>query len=211
MKPKNVSPIEVIRTLYISDKLLSKVFKASGKGKQLKVKIALELITQKANQMSRKKLLKYHLENWGPRYDNYINSVWELKEIELKNCGVWPRMGKLPDKATVGTLMDTVEYIRPLLEDKRKLTLKTSRVLYIEELMGYAEEISKYIPIIVMQDHVIRHNKLRRASVMKLYKKTKYDIEDGNHRAVALALLGKKKVKALVGKKIYKSSLIYFD
>lgn len=210
MKSTKVSPLEVIRTFYIGNELLGKVFKSSGKSKKLKIKASLKKIIEKAKKLSRKKLLNYHLDNYHPRYDNYLNSSWELKEIDLQDCGVWPEMGELPEEATTGCLMDTVEYIKPYLKDKNKLTLKTSRILYIEEMMKYAEEISKDIPIIVLEDNVIRYNKLRKASKRKLYKKCKYDIDDGNHRAIALALLGKNKIKALVGKRIHKSDLIYF-
>ncbi len=117
--------------------------------------------------------------------------------------------GGLPDKATQGSVLDLVEYIKPYLKDKNKLSLKTSRILYLEELTKYIEEITKQLPIIVLEDGVIRQNKLRKESQRKNYKKCKYDIDDGNHRAVAYALLGKKKITALVGKRIYKNSLIY--
>ena len=106
-------------------------------------------------------------------------------------------------------LVDTVEKIKPLLEDKNKLSITTGRLLYIEELMKYVEEIINYIPIIVMEGHVIRHNRLRPILQQKKYKKTRYDIDDGNHRATALGLLGKKKVLALVGKRIYKNNILY--
>ena len=80
-------------------------------------------------------------------------------------------MGGLPDVATRGSVLDTVEYIKPYLEDKNKLSLKMSRVLYVEEMMKYAEKITKYIPIVVIEEGVIRHNKLIKASVRKNYKK----------------------------------------
>jgi hypothetical protein len=153
--------------------------------------------------------LSYHLDNWHQRYDNYFNSTWELREIDLKDCGVWPRMGGLPDEATRGCVLDTVEYIKAYLEDKSKLTLKTSRILYVEEMMKYAEEITRHVPIVVLQGGVIRHNKLIKSVQRRKYRKCKYDVDDGNHRALAYGLLGKKKILALVGRRAYKSNLLY--
>jgi len=54
--------------------------------------------------------------------------------------------------------------------------------------------VTEYVPIIVMEDQVIRNNKLQ-AKDTPGNKKCKYDIDDGNHRAIALALLGKKQLK----------------
>ncbi len=209
MKSKKVTALEAIRAFYIGNELLGEVFNVSEKHREKKLESNLKKILTKAKKLSQKNLLTYHLDNYHPRYDNYLNSTWELKEIELKDCGVWPRMGGLPDVATRGCVLDTVEYIQPYLEDKNKLSLKTSRVLYIEEMMKYAEKITKYIPIVVIEEGVIRHNKLIKASVRKNYKKCKYDIDDGNHRALAYGMLGKKKILALVGKRISKSELLY--
>lgn len=209
MKKKKVTALEVIRIYYIGEELLGEVFKISGSQKKKKVKALLKKILNKSKKLSKKELLDYHMDGYHLRFDNYLNSKWELKEINLKDCGVWPRMGGLPEEATTGTILDTVEFVKPYLEDKSKLTFKTARILYVEEMMKYVEDIIKEIPIIVMEEGVIRHNKLRNVSRMKKYKKCKYDIEDGNHRALALAMLGNKKIKALVGKRTCKSDLLY--
>ena len=68
--------------------------------------------------------------------------------------------------------------------------------------------ISEYLPPILLEDEVIRQNKFDKKKGVK-NSKCKYDIDDGNHRIIALALLGKKTIKAYVGKRIYKSPLLY--
>lgn len=209
MADKTITALDAIRAFYIGNELLSDVFKAVAKDKNIDIQNEIKKIVDKANKLSKERLLKYHLDNYHPRYDNYFNSSWELKEVDLKDCGAWPAMGGLPEEATMGSVLDTVEYIKPYLADKNKLTLKTSRILYIEEMMKYAELITQKIPIVVMEDGVIRHNKLIKLSERKLYSKCKYDIDDGNHRAIAYGLLGKEKILALVGKRIYKSPLLY--
>lgn len=209
MKSKNVTALEPIKAFYIGNELLGEVFKISEKHLRKKLGSSIKKIVAKANKLSQKDLLTYHLDNYHPRYDNYLNSTWQLKEIELKDCGVWPRMGGLPDVSTRGSALDTAKFITPYLEDKNKLSLETSRILYVEKMMRYAEEITKHIPIIVMEGGVIRHNKLIKLSEKKRYKKCKYDIDDGNHRALAYGLLGKKKILALVGKRVSKNNLLY--
>ncbi len=186
---------------------LNKVVK-SKRLTEVQLKHELKRVTREANRLSDKKLLTYHLDNYHPRYDNYLNSKWELKTIRLDECGVWPRMGGLPDIATRGSVVDTATYVEKKLKEKH-LTKKNKRAKYIEKMVPFAELITAHVPLIVLEDGVIRHNKLIPISESKRYKHCKYDIDDGNHRAVALALLGKKEIKALVGKRIYKSPLLY--
>lgn len=203
------SPLDAIRNFYISNELLGDIFKPNIKNTKRTIEGDLKKIIKTATKLSKKELLNYHLDNYHPRYDNYLNSSWELKEIPLADCGVWPKMGGLPDEMTRGSVTEAAELIRPYLADKNKLTLATARILYIEEMMRFAEEITQQIPIVVLEDGVIRQMKLRKPENLKNYKKCKYDIDDGNHRALALALLGKTMVQALVGKRIYKSPLLY--
>ncbi len=206
MKLQKTTPIEVVRIFYLNNELLKEVFKTPNKEKLNK---NIKKIINKAKKLSKIDLINYHLDNWHPRYDNYFNSKWEIKEILIKDCGAWPKTGGLSYEATKDSVLETANFIKPYLKDKNKLSLRTSRFLYIEEMMKYVEEINKYIPIIVLEDGVIRNNKFDKTLINKNYKKCKYDIDDGNHRAIAYALLGKKKIKAFVGKRIYKCDILY--
>jgi hypothetical protein len=170
----------------------------------------LKRVTKEAARLSNKKLLEQPpLGDWFARYDHYLNSKWELKTIRLDDCGVWPKMGGLPDAATRGSAVDTAAYVAKKLKSKH-LTKKDLRAKYIAKMMPFAKLITEHVPLIVLEDGVIRHNKFTPPAQSKHYKHCKYDIDDGNHRAVALALLGKTTVKALVGKRIYKSPLLYY-
>jgi hypothetical protein len=56
------------------------------------------------------------------------------------------------------------------------------------------------------------YSKRIRSKTHKVFKELRnewYDIDDGNHRLVALALSGETKVLAWVGKRIYKNNLLY--
>ncbi|MFZ2523163.1 MAG: hypothetical protein WAW92_02140 [Minisyncoccia bacterium] len=200
---KNI--LEVIRTFYTAEVLLKKEH-VPEKADQKTLEDHLAKIKTKSDKMSKRQLLKFFFDNWTQRYDNYMNSEWELREINLADCGVWPKMGNLPEKFTQGNLLDTAISVDELLVDRNKITYKTSRVLYIEELVDTTTTVLSYIPPIVIEGGVIRNNKLKDKMV---YKRCKYDIDDGNHRMVALALLGETKVLAWVGKRIYKNKLLY--
>ncbi|MEX0935211.1 MAG: hypothetical protein WDZ70_02715 [Candidatus Paceibacterota bacterium] len=208
---ENLTVLDIIRAFYIGDELLQDIFGADQTYTEEEIEGQLEEIIKKADKISQRKLLGYHLDNCLIRFDNYFNSTWEKREIPLADCGAWPRMGELPAEATHGSVIDTADYIRPYLEDKNKLTLKMSRVLYIEEMMKYAEIILKYIPIIVIEDGVIRQNKItsKTEEERKKYRKCKYDIDDGNHRALAYALLGKETIPAYIGKRVFKNEILY--
>jgi len=207
---KKVTSLDAIRTFYANEELLSKAIGGSKKPLTKKtLETKLKSIIRTSKKLSKNFLLKYHLDNWHPRYDNYLNSEWELKEIKLEDCGAWPNMSGLPSKFTKGNIIETAVEVKSLLKDKNKLSWSTAKVLYIEELVPFAETITKYLPLVVMEGSVIRNNKLNKRETNRAHSKTLYDIDDGNHRAVAIALSGKKKVLALVGKRIYKSPLIY--
>ncbi|MEX0935219.1 MAG: hypothetical protein WDZ70_02755 [Candidatus Paceibacterota bacterium] len=211
MNKSNITVLDVIKAFYIGDELLQDIFDVDQKYTKKEIEAELGGMIKKVDDISQRKLLGYHLDNCLIRFDNYYNSTWEKKEIPLSDCGVWPQMGELPAEATHGSVIDTADYIRPYLKDKNKLTLKMSRVLYIEEMMKYAEIILKYIPIIVIEDGVIRQNKITSQTEVerKRYKKCKYDIDDGNHRALAYALLGKETIPAYVGKRVFKNEILY--
>jgi hypothetical protein len=197
--------LEVIRAFYSAEVLLKKEH-VSENADFTTIEKHLIKVKSKADKMTKKQLLEYMFDNWAQRYDNYMNSEWRLIEINIADCGVWPKMGGLPVKFTQGNLLDTALSVRELLDDRNKITYGASRVLYIQELMDSAKLVLEYIPPIVIEEGVIRNNKLK--NKVK-YKKCKYDIDDGNHRLVALALSGETKVLAWVGKRIYKNNLLY--
>lgn len=206
---KKITSIDIIKNFYISNELLKEVFAIKSKDKK-KIENKLKSIFKKADKLKDKFYLQHNLDNWHMRYDHYLNSRWELKKIKLEDCGVWPKMGGLPKDFTYGNVLETASKVDFYLKNKDKLTLETSRVLYVERMKEYAEILNEFFPIIVMEDGVIRNHKLIRKEEKGKYKKCKYDIEDGNHRAIALALLGKKEINAFVGKRICKNDLLYY-
>lgn len=207
MKVKQYTVLDVIRAYTMTELLQKELLSLDMPLTVMRKK--LEKIKKVVESMSDDMILKNPLGGWHYRFDHYFNSDWELKTISLADCGSWPEMGGFPKEFTYGSVLDNAEKIAPFLEDKTKLTVETARVLYLERLMKYAELMSEYIPIVVVEGGLIRQMKIAKEEEKKHYKKCKYDIEDGNHRALALALLGKKEVTVLVGKRVSKSSFLY--
>lgn len=203
------STLDALQAFYIADELLADVIKSAKKDGQ-RLRRGLELAVKKVKKMPTKKLLVYAAKQWGPRYDNYLNSRWEYRRVPLAECGVWPRMGGLPDAATRGSVMDTAAYLRRHLASKKKAGPQLTRALRLEKLEQFSEIITEYVPIVVFEGGVIRHNKLATAAQRKRYMRCRYDIDDGNHRAVLAALHDETEVPALVGTRIIKNDLLYF-
>lgn len=213
MKAKKIHPLEAIRTFVFNDELLGDVVEKHSKRKRQNLRLFerdLKTALRQAKKISDKDLVEYDMGWENRRFENYINSDWQHKSIKLSDVGAWPRMGSTPTKFSTGSILDTADTIKPYLEDKNLLTLETSRILYIENLMKYVEILNKHVPIIVFEDNLVRHNKFNKKKDLKSFQKTKYDIDDGNHRAVALALLGHTKINALVGKRKFPNPILYF-
>ncbi len=206
MPTKTISALEAIRTFYITEELLPAVIKKKDLSpKQLEKE--LQKIIRAAQKIPKKILISYHMDHYNLRYYNYLNATWELSEVLFEDCGVWPGMSGLPLEATYGSPLDVAQYVAKFLTDKNRLTWKTHRALYIEQLSQYAEIIAKYIPMIVLDGGVIRNTNVAILKDTKKFRRFTYDIDDGNNRAVALVLLGIKSTNALVGKRIHKSEL----
>ena len=203
----NIIPtsLDIIRNYFLTEELLIFKYNKCNSPRHFECKVIRAI--EKARKLPEKVLLKYSLDEYHPRYDNYYNSSWAWETISLKDCGCWPKMGGLPYSYTKGTLEDTAIKLQKLIENKNLLSLSTLEALYIEELMPAASIINRHVPIIIMEDSVIRSHKL--SCKNKIYDKTLYDIEDGNHRAVCHYLNGAHRINAFVGKKLYKNPILY--
>jgi|GEM_PF-3498562 len=206
MNQNTLSTLDVIRTFYINEELLPKVF--SKKSSPEIFEKELILLCEKAQSLTKKKLLSYHMDNWGMRYYHYLNAQWELREVSLDECGVWPKMSSLPSKMTYGSALDTAKEVRELLDNRKNLTWKNHRVLYIEKLLPFAEILTKHLPLILLEGGTLRTIEISELKDKQYFRSFPYDIDDGNNRAVALSLLGHTRVQAFVGTPLYKNPLL---
>lgn len=204
----SVSSLDPIRAYFMAEALKQEVatLKVNTRA-ALKKKLAK--VNRQAAKLTPRQLFNQPLDHHHGRYDNYVNSSWRLMTIPLADCGVWPAFGGLPLKLTFGTVVDTATELSKHRAGRKKLSVEVAKALYIYRLMDYADLIAEFIPIIVMEGGVIRHMKLYEDDNQKKFKRTKYDIDDGNHRAIAHVLQGKKEIVALVGKRMFKNPMMY--
>jgi len=92
------------------------------------------------------------------RLRDYDRAQWTLDRVDLHRCHVWPRMGERP--WAEGTVME----LAPLFYSRETTDSRIWR------MMDFAETFASRLPIIVLTDG------------------TTYRIDDGSHRAVAMAL-----------------------
>jgi len=106
---------------------------------------------------------------YAPRRIRYLKARWSLVEVELSQCYVWQRMGERP------WATGTVDTLLPVF---RQRELKDSRVWAMVPLAGL---FADHLRIIIIRDAGILH------------------IDDGSHRAIAMALGGRSVARAFIG------------
>ncbi|MCM2338896.1 MAG: hypothetical protein NDI62_00340 [Burkholderiales bacterium] len=153
-------------------------------------------IKRKVLLMQEKELDKIIKKEWKKRLIAYDNSDWYLMEVDPKEVGVWRRAGELPLLWTNGSLLETAEKFKEAMMDglkdfgdvRSKYTILNMLKTNVSELQD-----EKYLfPIMFLGGTGTRGRK-------RLKKQTKYDIDDGCMRSIALTINGTKYIKAYVG------------
>jgi len=115
--------------------------------------------------------IKEKLKSDSYRYEGYQAATWSLRKISLKYCSVFPNMGGR--EWAFGTIHDLLPRFRdPVFESPQS---------QIWALKKMAALWAAHLPIIVWQ------------------KGSSLRIDDGSHRAMAMALAGIDEVEAYVG------------
>jgi hypothetical protein len=206
MQESTTTPFDVIRAYHAVELLKKKKLWEVSRDSQL---ATIEKVIKNAKKLTEKELLNHLLDGYHARYDNYFNSSWQLLEIPLASCGCWPDVGGLKG-FTTRLLPDTAEKVSGLLKNPRDIKYKHRAVLYILEMTKISSLLNEIFPITVMAGGEIRNNKFSRNDKRSYCETAKYDIEDGNHRAIAHWLNGNKTIKAFVGTREYKSPYLYY-
>ena len=125
-----------------------------------------------------------HDKIWKPRRVRFDSLDWTLRRVQLSDCGVWPKMCGIDNRYCLGNVVQTAALL--------KQTMSTS----LKEKLCAMKQRQKFminnLPIILVHGGMIRIN--------PHYTQTKFDIEDGNTRAVLYCLTDpEKEVLALVG------------
>ena len=137
------------------------------------------------------------------------NANWRIEIVKARDMGVWPAY-EVDYFTTNGNLLDTVEKIKKILHgnttewpssSRPKLPNKTINSIY--SMRHYADLIYRLFPIVLLRSGKVTRRVYYNLKTTRKFgfgtKITKYDIEDGSHRAVALASIGVNQIKCFVG------------
>ncbi len=122
------------------------------------------------------------------RIGRYRKLNWYKGRIRLDDTGVWPRMGHISNKL----LLKDARWSANRIYNSSGKIMK-GELNHLFRIIPLAERLDRSVPIICVEGGMIRSK--------PHYKKQKYDIDDSCHRAICLALLGKKFVNAYIGVK----------
>jgi hypothetical protein len=202
---KQVSAKEVKRAFVIADSL--RFFKGPTHHMGLVTKVEFNNLLQKHKQRAlsfgvdelnsqitkgRKLGRKYMLFRLL-RLKSYSNYSWFLASFSTHELGVWKKAGGLPYSWTKASLFDTSNYVKNYLFSN---ILKRPRIKYalagITTMLDIIKKEKYLYPIVFLTG---TGTKGRRWCI-----KMKGDIDDGNMRAIALAVSGKKNITVYFGK-----------
>ncbi len=136
-------------------------------------------------------------KEWPPRRDAYNGVEWHLGVVDANEVAVWKGAGGLPVAWTNGSLSKTAKKVSLAMKKNSEL-LKSRVKRSIPRILQTSSDIvqkDKYLFPIVLPGGTI-------PQCRKGLKKLKGDIDDGCMRSIALAISGKKKIKAYIGTRL---------
>ncbi len=145
--------------------------------------------------MTDKQLNHLITPEWPKRLNSYEGSDWYLADISPSEAGVWTRAGGLPLAWTNGSLKETADNVRRAIAINSKSLSSRARRAILNMLatnVGLLQS-EKYLLPILFKGNTGTRGRWRLKRVMKV------DIDDGCMRSIALAVSGKKTIRAYIG------------
>lgn len=194
---KKVGVREVKRTFVISNNIRIQKSGRRYLGRMSKEEFLKKFLRskQKGLRMTNKQLNRHISPDWPRRLGSYDSSDWFLAEVKTSEVGVWKRAGDLPLSWTNGSLKNTADRVREALAKNSKKLARRARRAISNMLATNVDMLQKekyLLPIIFKGGTGTRGRRgLRR--VMR------GDIDDGCMRSIALAVSGRKVLRAYIG------------
>ncbi|MEI6280873.1 MAG: hypothetical protein WCP17_02650 [bacterium] len=194
---KKVKGIEVKRAFVVADFVSAKKDMRKHLGfvsKDLFIG-KLKNAKKKVNKLKEFQLDKIIKSEYKKRLVAYDNSKWFIGEVKINEVGVWKKAGGLPLPWTNTSLFETAKKVKYALKNNSKILKKRSRYSIPNMLKTNVHLLQKekyLFPIIFESGTGTRGRR-------GLKKQTKYDIDDGCMRSVALAVSGLKIIKVYIG------------
>ncbi|MBU6321778.1 MAG: hypothetical protein KGI78_01750 [Patescibacteria group bacterium] len=129
------------------------------------------------------------------RLESYDTSDWYLAEASLKDIGVWRRAGGLPREWTNRSLQETAEHVRTALRSGSRKLSKRARSVIPQMLETNVWSLQKH-PYLLPIGFAGRTGTWPRKY---LRYRTAVELDDGNMRAIALAVAGTKTIRVYYG------------
>ena len=111
---------------------------------------------------------------------------WSLEKVALEDMGVYPHFGGFPRFWSYGNVLDTAKILATSTDEPEK---RHQVLLMVPKWMT----VLKFLPPIIVPGETLRGKDVN-------YEKTKWAIDDGNHRVVSAAIGGARYVVAFVGR-----------
>lgn len=136
-------------------------------------------------------------KEWKPRRDAYNSVSWYIGTIRTNEVAAWKGAGGLPISWTKGHLAATAKKVSKALHANSKLLksrIKRSIPRILQTSVDVAQKDRYLFPIILPAGTI--------PDARRGMRKFKGDIDDGCMRSIALAISGKKIIRAYIGVKI---------
>jgi hypothetical protein len=161
---------------------------------RLEFKIALMKAKRDSLLLTEEQLDEIIHKDCRARLRSYNDCNWYIREVRITEVGVWRKARSLPITWTNCSLKETAGHIARI---PPKSTLARTRVRMIVRAIiatGVLEfQKEKYLLPILFKGGTGTNGR------RKLRTKTKWDVDDGCMRSVALTIAGEKMFKAYVG------------
>ena len=161
---------------------------------------------------------------WHPRINLYKECKWTVETVHIRDMGVWHGAGGIQHFFTSGNLVETAKKLNYYIYGKgnvewpddipRRLFKKPSilkkdykkehkKISKYNSIRQHADIIYQLFPIILIEngfraEYIDGGWDIKKAKIK--YTKTKYDVDDGNHRAISFAMFGITEIKCFVGR-----------
>lgn len=189
-----VKPVEVKRSFVIADfvshnKYLKQATPKKDKEQYLKQLNKAKRVILELPEVMLDMIIK---GEWKKRLKAYNTMHWYIGVAKTSEIGVWKKAGGLPLAWTRGSLADTACIVSEALQKNPKKLAKRSGIAIpgiLRNTLSIIQKEKYLFPIILPGGTMGR----------KGLKKMRGDIDDGCMRSVALAVSGKKTIKAYIG------------
>ncbi len=192
-KIKKVEAIEVKRCFVISDMMKPRWYENFFPFLKKDFAQKLESVKGKILILSSDELDKLIAGKHKKRLKAYDSADWYLGEFETNEVGTWQGAGGMSYSWTEGNLVYTAEKFKKGCGNLRFVFTRAGGAVYgvLKTKFDFQSE-SYLLPIAFTSGFGTNGRR-------KLHTKTKFDIDDGNMRAVAFAIKGAKTIKAYIG------------